>query len=70
MPKLPFRSWQWPTSAHEEGPAGEHGAILPRRLCLTHPDRKRTSPGWPDSKDTVHNADTQVKGKFSLFASA
>jgi hypothetical protein len=23
---------------------GEHGAILPRRLCLTHPDRERTSP--------------------------
>ena len=34
--KLRFRSWQWATSAHEEGSAGEHGAILPRRLCLTH----------------------------------
>jgi hypothetical protein len=25
---------------------------------------------WQEVKDTVHNADTQVKGEFSLFASA
>jgi hypothetical protein len=35
--KLRFRSWQWPTSAPEEGSAGEHGAILPRRHDGRHP---------------------------------
>ena len=43
--ELRFRSWQWPASADEEGPAGEHGATSPRRLRLTHPGRKRMSPG-------------------------
>src|SRR6476661_7292571 len=44
--KLRYRSWRWPTSPREEGSAGEHGAILPRRY-------DRRPPAAPSSRRVI-----------------